>query len=256
MIYLYGLIEAASDELAKVVTTVPGLQNPLQIAMIGPWTLIYSDHDDEEILPKRRLLLAHTKVLEALLPHGTLLPARFGLVSGSLAVVEQMILSKSALLTSEFNRVRDCLELGIRIRFPRPPALAATLAEDAELARKRDQLLKLGPDGHFALAEFGGKLADRLDRRRGVAQDQLLRKLVPLCRSHVLRRPDDDTEVLRAEFLIPAADQHTFVSAVESAALGLNFAPGHEPEIQVIGPAPMYNFVRLSLALETEDEVA
>lgn len=256
MIYLYGLIETLQPQLAVDLADVPGLQAPLQTHAIGPWTLVFSEHDSAEILPKRRLLLAHTRVLEALLAYGTVLPARFGLVASGLASVDAMITAKASVLTTEFARVHGCFELGIRIRFPRQPALAATLAEDTGLARMRDQLAKLGPEAHFALAEFGGKLADRLDRRRGAAQQQVLRTLVPLCRSHVLRKPEDDTEVLRAEFLIPAQDHHSFVAAVESAALASTFAPGCDPDIQVIGPVPMYNFVRLSLALDPEEEAA
>lgn len=256
MIYLYGLIETPQPQLASDLADVPGLQGPVQTHAIGPWTLVFSDHDSAEILPKRRLLLAHTRVLEALLAYGTVLPARFGLVASGLATVEAMILAKASVLTAEFARVHGCFELGIRIKFDRQPALAATLAEDSALLRTRDQLAKLGPEAHFAMAEFGGKLADRLDRRRGAAQQTLLRSLVPLCRSHVLRKPEDDTEVLRAEFLILAQDQHGFIAAVEAAALACTFAPGCEPDIQVIGPVPMYNFVRLSLALDAEDEAA
>jgi hypothetical protein len=40
------------------------------------------------------------------------------------------------------------------------------------------------------------------------------------------------------------------------AAGALKFAPGCEAEIKVVGPVPMYNFVRLSLAFEAEDEAA
>lgn len=255
MIYLYGLIENPWSTLDADIAAVPGLQGPLKSHPIGPWVLVYSDHDSSDILPKRRLLLAHTRALEALLTFGTVLPARFGLVASGIESVESMVLAKAAIITAEFARVHGCFELGIRIRFPRQSALEATLAEDVNLARERDRLAKMGPEAHFALAEFGGKLADRLDRRRGAAQQQLLRTLVSLCRGHVLRKPEDDTEVLRAEFLIPTQQQHAFVAAVEMAALALAFAPGCEPDIQVIGPVPMYNFVRLSLALDVEEEV-
>lgn len=256
MIYLYGLIEQPVSQMEQHLTTTPGLQGPLQTCPIGPWALVFSDHDDAEILPKRRLLLAHTRVLEHLLALGTILPARFGLVADNLAKVETMILAKAPTITQEFARVHGCFELGIRVNYPRRPALDATLAEDQGLLRERDRLAKLGPEAHFAMAEFGGRLADRLDRRRGAAQAQLLRALVPLCRGHVLRKPEEDTEVLRAEFLISAEGQAAFIAAVEQATLPLTFAPGAEPAIQVVGPVPMYNFVRLSLALDPQEKVA
>jgi hypothetical protein len=255
-VYLYGLIEAPAPNLSLELADLPGLQGPLQVHDIGAWGLVYSDHDSAEILPKRRLLLTHTRVLEEMLRFGTVLPARFGLVSDTVEKVEGLILGKSATIKQEFARVHGCFELGIRVNYPRKPALDATLAQDPALAREREKLSHRGAEAHFAMAEFGGKLADKLDRRRGAAQAQLLQALVPLCRSHVLRAPEEDTEVLRAEFLIPAPTQADFIAAVEQACHALTFAPGAEPAIQVIGPVPMYNFVRLSLALDPQEEAA
>lgn len=254
MVYLYGLIETPPPDLAGDLTHLPGLQGPLQVHQIGAWGLVFSDHDSAEILPKRRLLLTHTRVLEEMLRFGTVLPARFGLVSETVEKVEGLILAKSATIAREFARVRGCFELGIRVTYPRKPALDATLAQDPGLLRTRDKLSGMGAEAHFAMAEFGGKLADRLDRRRGAAQAQLLQALVPLCRSHVLRKPEEDTEVLRAEFLIPTEAQADFIAAVDRACQSLTFAPGAEPAIQVVGPVPMYNFVRLSLTLDPQEE--
>lgn len=256
MIYLYGVLEGANPPGADEFVETPGLQGPLQTAPIGRWTLVYSDQDDAEILPKRRLMLAHTRVLERMSGFGTVLPARFGLVAENLEKVTTLIGAKGPVIESEFDRVRGCVEIGIRVGFDRQHALEATLAEDAALRRERDALAKKGPEAHFAMAEFGGKLADRLDRCRGAAQGVLLQTLMPLCRAHVLRKPEEDTEVLRAEFLIAAETQDAFVAAVDTAARSVTFAPAAEPAIQVIGPVPMYNFVRLSLAFDPEEAAA
>ena len=142
------------------------------------------------------------------------------------------------------------------IKIERPTALDATLAEHADLRAERDALAGKGPEAHFAIAEFGGRLAEQLDRRRGKGQRMLLDALVPLARAHVLRKPEDDNEVLRSEFLISADAQAEFVTAVEAAVARLDFAPGAEPAIQIIGPVPMYNFVRLSLTPETDGMAA
>ena len=84
----------------------------------------------------------------------------------------------------------------------------------------------------------------------------MLRALVLLAGAQVLRKPEEDTEVLRAEFLFAATDQAAFIAAVDQAARSLTFAPGAEHAIQVIGPVPMYNFVRHSLALDPQEEAA
>ncbi len=256
MIYLYGLIDGDLPAMTSALTDMQGLEAPVEITRIGDWGLVHSTHASAEIEPRRRLMLIHTRVQEAMMPFGTVLPARFGLIARDLEEVIGLITARAPVIASEFARVAGCVELGLRVSFDRPTALAATLTEDGDLARERDRLSRMGREAHFAMAEFGGKLADRLDRRRGQAQSALLKALLPLVRNHVLRRPDEDTEVLRCEILLPEADQALFLQKVEEAALTLTFAPGAEPMITLVGPVPPYNFVRLSLALETEEQAA
>ncbi|PJI91434.1 gas vesicle protein GvpL/GvpF [Yoonia maricola] len=256
MIYLYGLAAAEETVLSGMLTHAQGLQGPLKLAHIGPWCLIYSDHDDQEILPKRRLLLAHTRVLETVLPICTILPARFGLVAQDLAQVSALVEENATEITAQFAKVTGAIELGVRISFPRQVALDAALQSDTQLYAQQVALRKRGPEAHFAIAEFGGRLADLLDQRRGVAQRATLAALRPLTRDHVLRKPEEDTEVLRAEFLVDANAQDSFQDAVAATAAKLDFAPGAEPLIQMIGPVPMYHFVRLNLGLDLDQAAA
>ncbi len=256
MIYLYGLVQGPFSPVAAALADTQGLQGPIRLIQFNGWTLIYSDHDNQEILPKRRLLLTHAKVLEHVLSLGTVLPARFGLVAETLEQVTALIETRASTIQSEFDKVSGGIELGVRVSFARDAALAATLDANATLSAARDALRSRGPEAHFAMAEFGGKLAEHLDRRRGAAQRKLISALRPLCRDHVLRSPETDAEVLRVEFLIDKTQQETFQTAVATAATELDFAPGCDPAIQIIGPVPMYNFVRLNLAFDPDQAAA
>ena len=255
MIYLYGLFEGAKAELEAAIDGAKGLQGDLEIAQADQWLLVFSAHDDAEVLPKRRHMLAHTHVLERMIAAGTVLPARFGLVADNPARAIQLIAAQNEIIAREFARVRGHIELGLRIMFDRDAALEATLQADSALRSERDALAGKGAEAHYAIAEFGGRLADQLDRRRGKAQRAVLKALAPYASDHVLRKPEEDTEVLRAEFMLKADGQEAFIAAVQRAAAELDFAPETEPNIQIIGPVPMYNFVRLNLALDP-DEVA
>lgn len=256
MIYLYGLFDGASSDLETALSDLSGLQGALEIVSVGPWYLVFSEHEDEEILPKRRHMLAHTQVLEAMISAGTILPARFGLMAEVPSRAVELITAQRRLVEAEFERVKGHVELGVRISFERSVALEATLHQEPALRRERDALVAKGPEAHFAIAEFGGRLADTLDRRRGVAQRVLLERLLPLVSDHVLRAPEEDTEVLRAEFLVKSRDQDRLISETETAAKTLDFAPDAEPVIKIIGPVPMYNFVRLNLAFEPDGVAA
>ncbi|WP_299881899.1 GvpL/GvpF family gas vesicle protein [uncultured Sulfitobacter sp.] len=255
MIYLYGLAEAGPSDVLPALEGAMGLQSALEVERIGSWSLIHSAQDDAEITPKRRLMLTHTKVLERLLPAAPVLPARFGLVAASVTEAARLIDAQHDQISAAFERIRGCVELGIRVSFDRQHALLATLEAEPALRRERDALSRRGAEAQYAMAEFGGRLADLLDRRRGVAQSALLDALRPVARDHVLRAPDNDTQVLRAEFLIEAGAQDAFIQALEEAAFSLPFAADARPEIQIIGPAPFYHFVHLHLT-DQQSEVA
>ncbi|MDX8348471.1 GvpL/GvpF family gas vesicle protein [Cognatiyoonia sp. IB215446] len=256
MIYLYGLANASCASLADCLNEIDGLQGPLQQTRIGPWTLVHSEHDQEEIMPRRRLLLAHTKVLEAMLTTGTVLPARFGLVAHEMSQIERLIHSVYDKINAEFEKVSGAVELGVRVSFPRQAALAATLDAHSLLRQEREALQRKGTKAHFEIAAFGGKLAEEMDRRRGAAQTTLLNAIRPLVRDHVLRKPEDDTEVLRAEFLVDAEAQRSFEEAIANAAAALDFAAGEGPKINIIGPVPLCNFVNLNLSFDLDQEAA
>ena len=256
MIYLYGLIDMAGPLDATVIANMPSALGPMRADRVDNWTVVTSAFDGEVVLPKRRLMLAHTKIVETMMAHGTVLPARFGLLADNFVAVESLLRARATQIASEFSRVRDCVELGIRISFDRDAALQATLQANPALLRKRDMLAGQGPEAHFSRAEFGREIAERLDERRGASQHALLQALTPLATSHVLRAPEEDVEVLRAEFLLPQSDQDSFVRSVDLAARKLTFAPNAEPLVQVIGPAPPYNFVSLSLTPDDAEEAA
>lgn len=256
MIYLYGLVEANPDMLRSSLNGVPGLQGPLDVSALEGWSLVHSEQDDAEILPKRRLMLTHTRALEQMLNCGAVLPARFGLVARDVAETAELVAAQIPRIAAEFDRIRGAVELGLRVSFPRQTALEATLAQFPELAQQRDALAHRGAEARYAIAEFGGRLAEAIDRRRGAAQSTLVAALSPRVRDHVLRAPDADCEVLRAEFLVDMDTQAEFEAHVEDAVSRLDFAPGAEPLIQIVGPVPVYNFVQLNLSLATEEVAA
>ena len=245
MIYLYGLAEADAPPDPEIVSELVGVTGPVGTTETSCGWLIHGPHDGTEIPPKRRNMKAHVRVLEALAGDAPLLPMRFGMWADDHAAVDRALIRQSDDIARLFDRVRGRVEVGLRVGLPRDPALARTLAADPALLAERDRLAAAG--GHFERAEFGRRLAEGLDRRRGAAQRLMLEAVRPFCADHVLRAPEDDVEVLSIEALVPRGEEATLAEAALDAARRLDFAGGAEPAVRLIGPVPPYNFVALTL---------
>lgn len=256
MIYIYGLVAAPPETVTQQVEGMMGLQAPVAVTAIGTWSLVHSDHDAEPILPRRRLMLAHTRVLERLLPLPALLPARFGLVTDTALSAQELILPQEARLAAACEKVAGAAEFGVRVEFDRTQALGETLARLPDLRRTRDRLARRGPDAHYEMVAFGERLGAALDQRRLAAQKALLAPLRAASRDHVLRAPESDVQVLKAEFLVASNQQADFAKLVADSAAQLDFAADATAEIQIIGPAPAYHFVHLNLSSPQEEEAA
>ena len=248
MIYLYGLTEPGAPPDPGIIAGLDGVTGPVRTAPTSAGTLVYGPHDGTEIAPKRRTMRAHIRVLETLADAGggTLLPMRFGMWATDVAEVDAALVRQAAEVADAFDTVRRRVEVGLRISFPRDAALRRTLAEDPALDAERARLAS-GASGHFENAEFGRRLGEALDRRRGRAQASIVSALKPAMAGYVLKAPSDDVEVLSVDALVPRDTVDTLAEAAQAAAVATDFAPGAEAIVRVIGPVPPYSFVRLTL---------
>lgn len=251
MIYLYGLLAADAPVDQIDLSALTGVTGAVTTTPIGHGHLIHGPGPEGDILPKRRFLLAHTRVLEACNDLGTVLPMRFGMSAPSIRRVDAMLGAEAEAITKSFAHIDGAVELGLRVSFPRPAALAAVLADDPGLRAERDRLSHSARQPHFEAAELGRRLAETLGRRRDRAQRAFLKDLVPLCRDHVLRAPEEDVHVLCASLLIDRAAQDNCAARIDDIARTSAFAPGAEPQIRLVGPVPAYNFVHLLLNSDT-----
>lgn len=247
MIYLYGLLEPGVTIDQGALTALDGVTGAIETTDLGVASLVHGPAESDDILPRRRHLLAHARVLEELTGTAAILPMRFGMVAADLGAVANALSAQSKHLATQFETVRGCAEYGIRVRFPREAALAATVAADAALGAERARLLSNTRTGRMQAADFGRWLAEALDRRRAATQRSLVSALAPDFAASVLRTPEDDVEALAVDALVHQSRADTLGPRIEALARASAFAPGSEPQVSIVGPGPAYSFVRLSL---------
>jgi len=251
-VYVYGLIRAADAAVAAAriegQAPLPGFAPP-EIRPLGPVAALVSPAGaagpPAEILPVRRNMLAHARMLEAALPAGPLLPVVFGLVSPGAAALAAALAPREAELTAALDRLVGRAEYGVHVQGDRDGALAAIAAEMPDLAAGLRG--SGGAAGHYARIEIGRRVAEALGRRRDAAGAELLAALLREAEDHVLKAPEEDTDLLRAVFLLEMDREAAFAARLEAAAAGLAFAPTARARIRLIGPAPASHFVSIRL---------
>ena len=246
MIYLYGLMEPGAPCPNDMIAALNGVTGAVQSLPLEAGRLIYGEHDGSEIRAKRRLLLAHAKVLEETSRSATVLPMQFGLLADQLDDVAHMVDGQSDAISAHFERLAGHLEYGVRVAFSEQAALTHTLESNADLLAERERLARSADP--YKNAEFGRKLGEALERRRTDAQHQLVGALKQKIVDLVLRAPETEYQVLNAHVLLKSDDEARLPQLLSELIETLDFAPRSEPHVSLVGPAPLYNFVRLNLA--------
>jgi Gas vesicle synthesis protein GvpL/GvpF len=151
VIYLYAIAE----ELIGLpdVSGVDGA--PLDRRSVEGLDLVVSEHDDTEVAASEEAVLAHARVVEALVERSeALLPARFGRGFRDEAALREAIEGRAASLREALAQVRGRVEVGVRVlgAEPAPPAAESGRAYmEARLARA-EEAERLARELHEPLA--------------------------------------------------------------------------------------------------------
>lgn len=248
MKYLYGIALPTGPRLEAVLSGLAGVTGPVEVMpVVGSIGLIAGPHSGGAVLPARRKMLAHAKVLEVAMTASTILPMSFGTIAEDPRALVSMLRAEADSIARRVTALRGLQEFGLRIAFPKDEALAALLADQPALAAERDRLAAGGTARNFAIAELGRRVAEALVARRDAAGLRLAAALAPLARDMVIKPPEEDIEVFRAEVLLEAGAEDAFAEAALRTASTLGFAGPAEASVRLVGPVPPFHFADLAL---------
>ena len=216
MIYAYGICERAS------ATRLPprrGLgRATLRALATDGLAAIFTRHRSFRPSMSRGMVLAHERVVEAMMDRGAVLPLRFGTQLEGEDALAAVLTERRDELLGALERVRGKVELGLRV-IPQPGA-------DRELGARQLS------GRSYILARA------REHRRRERAAVEVHRPLAELAAASTLRAHPMPPALLVAAYLVDAERVDEFRA---SAAEFEHHAAG--AQVVVTGPWPPYNFV-------------
>jgi hypothetical protein len=146
VIHVYGVVEQLRE-----LPPLTGLEGaPLERRRVDELDLVVSDVAGADVT--QEAVLRHAQVVEGLMSRSeAVLPAQFGLPFGDEGELASAIRTKAGELSRGLDRVRGCVELGLRIAGPsESPAaqsgteyMQARLAEEQALAKLDEPLARL-----------------------------------------------------------------------------------------------------------------
>lgn len=235
--YVYGLI-SADTPLPEGLT---GLGPSGQV-----WTIacenvaaVVSDVPDDRRLGKRRHLMAHEAVVEAIAAESTILPMRFGAVVTEEGVKTELLAPHQEYFAGVLEELDGRIQYTVRASYDLEAVLPEIIQKDDKIRALHERVRRLSEEaGHFDRIQLGEHIAKALKATRQQDAQGILDMLKPHVVTARIYDPEQDGDVINAAFLVERARQQDFEDAVHEAGDRFPMV-----RIKLIGPLAAYDFV-------------
>ena len=223
MLYVYAIVEGG-----KVALPGSGLEaRALEAQSHHKLVIVFSRHA-ARIAPSPESLWRHERVVESLMRDHTLLPSRFGTMVSDEDALRDAVAANAAELSAGLQRVRGCVELGLRVLWPHEQTSPSNSSSNHYASGRAYMLSRLEEEHRRKrIEQEASSLFDRLDKQ-----------LAPLARDSTRRRSSAPQWTLSAAYLVKRDEVERFRERLRDVRTLL-------PDLRVLctGPWPPYNFV-------------
>lgn len=239
--YLYCFI-GESKPVSLGVSSIGGVDAPVYALPRGKVAAVVSDAPVTDYDPTRKNLLAHQKVVGAVMKRYTVIPVAFGTVGGGKKDVEAVIAAHHDRFLELLEYLRDKTELGLRVTWKDD-----RFGEDIETDSIRELKSRVaGKDEEEVLAdkiELGKQVEASLAARREEYEKAIYEPLRELAADSRLKESVPIKTVFSAYFLVDEPRSGVFDDKVEA----LYERYGGKLDFNYTGPWPAYNFVDMAI---------
>lgn len=236
--YVYGIVPAGTslDGLDE-----SGMGGDLQVVARGAVGAVVEPVDPDRPFGKRKDLVAHGDVLNALAQRGPVLPMRFGsVVGGADAVVDELLAPQEEQFLAMLEEVDDRVQLTVRVRYVLDELLADIVRADPEIAELRRRTAGLPEEAHHAERVRLGELVARAVEARRLDDERVVRdRLAPYAEDHVLKETGGMDGLAELSVVVRRDGQARFEEAAEALAVELEGLA----RVSLVGPMALYDFM-------------
>lgn len=239
--YVYGIVSAEHPQQLGELVGVDAKQGGLHAVRGGEVAAVVSDAPPD-LRAKRRNLLAHERVLEALCAQGATLPMRFGMLADDNEALARELSARQNAYLDKLTELAGRVEMNVKATHQEEALLRSVLLQDPDLRRMNDELRSAGGGSGNERARFGELVAAAVSEQERRDAAVIVEKLATRAWLHS-GGPAVDGCFVNSSFLVDTTGVEDFESAVDELAE----AAGEAVRFRVRGPLPPYSFVASAL---------
>jgi hypothetical protein len=237
--YVYGVVRA--DGAAPAENGIAGA--PLELVDAGEVAALTSVAPGEYLEAGREDLLAHSRVLEAMLEQGTVLPMRFGVVVPDEETLRGRLLEgHREELLAQLAEMDGKVEFALKGLYEEEEILRELIGADREIGQLKDAIAgKSESATYYERIRLGELIAAALAARQEGDEAKVVEELRPHAVAVRVGEPIHERMAVNASFLVERSALPGFDRTVD--AIG-----GREAgriRFRVTGPLPPHSFVEL-----------
>jgi hypothetical protein len=200
--------------------------------------------------PTRENALRHEQVNEMVMNDYTVIPMSFGTVFKRTDDVIAFIDGTSDALMDVLQKMRDKIELGLKVNWEREAIIHEIETENEEIGRLKEEINRSSSSTYFARMQLGRLVEQALTNRADAFVSEVYDHLRDTAVASRANKPIGDKMILNAAFLVEREKAEKFDSKVQE------IARKYEGKLafRYTGPWPPYNFVNIRLKLERAGE--
>lgn len=235
--YVYGVVRAED----RPPRGLSGLDDqPVELVGEGPLRAAVAHVAIERPPGRRKDLLAHSQVVDALAAAGPVVPVQFGSMLVDEAEVQQLLDDRTDTFLELLDWLQGREQLTLRASYHEEAVLAEVVAANPEIAALRQRTRDLPEDVSYPERVRLGELVSRaMEHKREQDVDVLLDSVLPYADAHVLRPGTGVEHVMDLALLV----DRSRTPELEEHLEGLAEAVHERIRLRLVGPMAPYDFV-------------
>lgn len=236
-LYVYAVVPATTD-----ATSLTGVDDaPVELVVDGELAVAFGRIALERPPGRRRDLMAHHAVVDALAGLGPVVPVQFGSVlSDEAALLEELLTPAATRFAALLANLRGRRQFNVRVRYHEEVLLAEVVAENPDVAALREATRDLPTGvGQGERVRLGELVARAVEAKREADAWVVLDALHGHTTDQVSRRGAGVDHLLDLAVLVDDDRRAGFEDALEAVAEAMH----ERVRVQLVGPVAPYDFV-------------